>query len=475
MREELFAAHYVDLMNHGNTIKHLNFRLFKSDILGIYGTFSSGKSMILDLAEGKVSPSRGEVAVYEKNVDYHQGIPQCWPMVARIEAEATLLGSLSVWENLCCFKGKKGHILVDSVGEKRRIQGVLQKYNIQIPINRRVESLSSYEILLLEIIKARLAGAEIILIDDFFLKCTEREEREIQALFAKLQSEGIAFLFTSSDMEILESYAECILFLNKGQIFSNAENNPENKQKIQGIVSSIFREKIYVRDSKTAVVTSPMLTLNIESVFTDGGQQPLDFYAGEIVCVADVDGFLFDILKKRLGYGYKSRYPMKVKFLNLGSLDNIIECLSPGDNLNLGIFDKVSRAGIPNHKLIKCQEEDFARWYGDPELLERNHCYNLPKRDRLAINLYKTMMANDRLLVVSDTDKYTDAITHQMLKDFYSREVESGKAVWVFVSPNSKPENFADRYVVAGHIEQNYGADYTEFTEFLSRYNSMQG
>ena len=166
---------------------------------------------------------------------------------------------------------------------------------------------------------------------------------------------------------------------------------------------------------------------------------------------------------------------MKVKFLNLGSLDNIIECLSPGDNLNLGIFDKVSRAGIPNHKLIKCQEEDFARWYGDPELLERNHCYNLPKRDRLAINLYKTMMANDRLLVVSDTDKYTDAITHQMLKDFYSREVESGKAVWVFVSPNSKPENFADRYVVAGHIEQNYGADYTEFTEFLSRYNSMQG
>lgn len=216
MKKELFALEEAAFKeNDKEVIRGLTMHLYEKDIYGIICDSIDERDALLNFFKGRCELSRGRMRLRHnlvKNGNVSQSLGREF---AVIEKKSKLLTSLSVMENICIFADR------DNIVRKRKYYGMTRKYleyfDIAVPPDKPVQSLSVKERVAVELVKSYVENKSVIVLADLTGFLQENELTQIYRLLLKLQQKGQSFILMETLDDIVFSWTNQLLIIKNGK------------------------------------------------------------------------------------------------------------------------------------------------------------------------------------------------------------------------------------------------------------------
>ncbi|CZE46445.1 metal ABC transporter ATP-binding protein [Campylobacter geochelonis] len=205
-------------------LKDINFEYKKSDFLSIIGPNGGGKSTLLKLLLGLLTPHSGSIKVYGKNpteISSSLGyVPQHIPLNLSFPIsvlEVVLMGQI----------GKKLFGFYDKA-DKEKAMNALELVGMQEFKNRRISALSGGQRQRIYIARALCSDAKILLLDEPTASIDVRGQAEIYELLKELNFKGTGVIMISHDTNIAINFATKIAYINKTLVMHDIDNRKKD-------------------------------------------------------------------------------------------------------------------------------------------------------------------------------------------------------------------------------------------------------
>ena len=193
-------------------VKGVSFAIEKGEILGLLGANGAGKTTVINMLLGLITPTEGTIRVFGQDLFAHRT-----EVLRRMNFCSTytqLPGNLLVWQNLTVFGQLYG---VPQL--KSRIDEVLELLEIGSLKDRVSGHLSAGESTRLNLCKALLNRPELLLLDEPTASLDpDIADKVRKAVKHVRESDGSTMLYTSHNMRDVEEVCDRIIFMHQGRI-----------------------------------------------------------------------------------------------------------------------------------------------------------------------------------------------------------------------------------------------------------------
>ncbi len=227
-----------------NQLESLDFDLHKGEVLGFAGLQGCGIENIFQILFGLEKATTGEI-VYEGitrlSEKPSEAIKRGWGM---IPAERRTQGLIMNWP----IKSNISLVVIDSLlgifglvnnkKEKDLADSSVEKYRISTDnINKSVMDLSGGNQQKVVIAKWLSSNPNVLIMNDPTRGIDVGAKAEIYKLIRELSSQGIAILFTSSELEEVIGLSDRIIVLYKGRKVKEFGCHEADKERVMGYVA----------------------------------------------------------------------------------------------------------------------------------------------------------------------------------------------------------------------------------------------
>ena len=459
MKTEIVRVRNGTVKGPGDSLlKNLNICICKGETLGLFAPDNREKRLLTDLLCGKAAVSSGTF-FYRGNI-VEEGM-KCVPRTAVVTQTAGVIENFTVWENMLVFRKKgKGGLFLKERFLKREAKEQLEEHGLELDVDSKLSALSLTERYIVEILKAHLLGAEIIVVDEFTFEASAGLVARFIRLLRRLEEEGVAFVITGCRFGRLNQFADRIAFLYKGSIVQVMENRLEQEPLINKMKERILSA------GQTGLLkagTAQGSCVCLEAAGADDVKSVrLCLVKGEVTVVLDVDGTGAEWIwqceesdfrygeRMEDGYGAGTGYDgKKCRVLVLPEyryLVNIFHSLTLTDNLCLKFNRKYSGAGWISRKFENFVRQSFFEWSGRKEDDPERATDHLTEQERVAVCLYRLKMQKPEVLFCKDPLSVTDAETGRLLAEKIVDIAAGGTAVCIFLCGRDCPADIGSRY-----------------------------
>ena len=203
MPDELYRIQDLCLRKDNTMlIDHLTMYQYKGEIIGLMGLHDSGKTLLSLILSGQELPNSGRF-YYEESPVSCQVLAS---HVALVQRHSSLIPSLSVAENVFIIRRhKRSAFLMHRKLILHEAQNYMKDMKLTIPPHVQVKKLSRSEQCLVEILKAYILGARLIILDDIPL--TFFQDPQFSRMYQYLKEKNVSFLITSCDIYQLQLFS----------------------------------------------------------------------------------------------------------------------------------------------------------------------------------------------------------------------------------------------------------------------------
>lgn len=273
--------------------KNVNFSLKKGEIHAICGENGAGKSTLMKMLFGMEQPSEGEIILRGEKITIDTPQKAIDFGIGMVHQHFMLVPSFTVAQNLLLgIEPKKG----TSIDMKKTVsitEDISKKYNLAVNPNLKVQDLSVGMKQKVEILKALLRGAKILILDEPTAVLTPQETEELFIELKKLRDEGHTIIFISHKLKEVKAICDRITIIRKGQtkgVFNTADVTEQEISKLM-----VGRDVILKYDKKINKVGSPVLRVENLCYKNENNKEILKninftVNSGKIVGIAGVEG-----------------------------------------------------------------------------------------------------------------------------------------------------------------------------------------
>jgi ABC-type uncharacterized transport system ATPase subunit len=186
-------------------------------IVGLLGENGSGKSTLMKVLFGMVRPDAGGI-VY-KGREFEAGSPKIAleAGIAMIHQHFTLVEAMTVAENLMLGWSRAGFWL-DRAGTARLVREAAGRYGLDIDPDAKVERLALGEKQRVEILKAILRGADLLILDEPTSILSPPEIARLLEFLKRFRAEGHSVVFITHKLAEVLEVADQIVVLRDGEV-----------------------------------------------------------------------------------------------------------------------------------------------------------------------------------------------------------------------------------------------------------------
>jgi ribose transport system ATP-binding protein len=191
-------------------LRGVDFSLQKAEIHALLGENGAGKSTLMNIVGGVVPPQAGSILIDGAEASIPSPLAAQGHGIAFIHQELTLVNDLTVAENLFLGNEPKRRGLLDRGRMRREARAILERMGIDLDPDARVSELDASYKQIVEIARALLRNARILIMDEPTTSLTEIEIRCVFEIIRAIRDQGVSVVFISHKLkeviEICDSY-----------------------------------------------------------------------------------------------------------------------------------------------------------------------------------------------------------------------------------------------------------------------------
>ncbi len=198
-------------------LENAGFELSDGEVHALMGENGAGKSTLMKILTGVYTRDAGTVIVDGQEVTYKSPQEAEKAGIVFIYQELNVLFDLTVEENL--FMGKeitRRFGICDKKAMRKKAQEVMDKMGVNIPINAVMSDLSVGQQQMVEICKALMVDAKVLIMDEPTAALTQSETEGLFKLIKSLRKKGVSIVYISHRMEEIFELCDRITVLRDG-------------------------------------------------------------------------------------------------------------------------------------------------------------------------------------------------------------------------------------------------------------------
>jgi ABC-type sugar transport system ATPase subunit len=216
--ETLLAARGLT-KGYGGTVvlRDVDFTLAAGESVAVIGENGAGKSTFAKIIAGVVVPDDGDIVINGEQVAFRSPRDALRHGIAFIPQELAFVPHLTVAENLLLGHWPSTGGVTSPGAIRRRAAGEIARFGLPVDLDKRVSMLKLVDQQIVEILKALIRRAAVILLDEPTASLSEHETQILFAALERLAAQSVGIVYISHRMD------EVYKFSDRVDVFRNGE------------------------------------------------------------------------------------------------------------------------------------------------------------------------------------------------------------------------------------------------------------
>jgi simple sugar transport system ATP-binding protein len=270
----------------------INLKVEKSEIHAILGENGAGKSTLMNIVYGLLQPDSGEILVDGKLASINEPSDALNCGIGMVHQHFMLVPVFTVAENIVLGheKSKRGLLTLDEA--KVKIASIAKEFKFEIDPDALIEDLPVGVQQRVEIIRALMYDAKVLILDEPTAVLTPQETDELLSMMKTLKAKGTSIIFITHKLREVRAVADKITIIRLGKVVG--VTTPDSSQEelasmMVGRSVDLIPNKLNVTPGKTILAVTDL------NIYNSVGRKivnniTLEIKAGEILAIAGVQG-----------------------------------------------------------------------------------------------------------------------------------------------------------------------------------------
>jgi simple sugar transport system ATP-binding protein len=272
---------------------HIDLTVEQGQIHALLGENGAGKTTLMNVLYGLAQPDEGEILI--DGQPQHLGSPSnaIKAGIGMVHQHFMLVPVFTVAENVTLgMERTRAFGLIDRRRTRRDVRELSERYGLQVNPDALVEDLPVGVQQRVEIVKALLREASVLILDEPTSVLTPGETQELFRIMRELRSGGRSIVFISHKLKEVQEIADTITVIRRGKVVGQRAPTASDTE----LASLMVGRSVQLRVTKPPANPGEVL-LDVQGLTVAGeeGQPALDAVSlqvrsGEILGVAGVQG-----------------------------------------------------------------------------------------------------------------------------------------------------------------------------------------
>ncbi len=261
------------------------------EVHALVGENGAGKSTLINILAGTMPPDAGTIALAGQTLRFRNSHDALTAGIAAVFQELSLVGTLSVAENIFANRQPVNRLNLIRGRELRdRTRQALRAFDVVIDPDVPVERLSPAERQVVEIVKAASANPCVMLLDEPTSSLTHGEKQRLFRLVRHLRSQGVAIVYISHHLPEVLELADRVTVLRDGRHVATRDVHGLTEDDLVTLMVGRELRDIYGR--RSAIADDTPVCLRVEGLTRRGAFEDVSLQVrrGEIVGLAGLVG-----------------------------------------------------------------------------------------------------------------------------------------------------------------------------------------
>jgi ABC-type sugar transport system ATPase subunit len=453
-------------------IEDVDFTLARGEIHALLGENGAGKSTLTKVMAGVVPLSSGQMLVQGQPVHLRTPLEARHQGIAMVFQETSLVPSMTVAQNL--YLGQEAFF--------NRLRGVyisaqqfLQSLNFDVDPTATVGVLGAAKKQMVEIARAVLHKARIIIFDEPTASLTPEEKKYFFDLLLSLKARGVSVIFISHALEEALLIADRITVLRDGRhVVTDLKVNFDRARIIQAMVGRDLSQTLYGQ-RKTAVRPPGECLLSVRNLRMAAmvKNNSLSVFAGQVTGVFGLVGagrtetfkVVSGLIKRDMFHGGEVllrgkpvRYRVARQAVRDGiayitedrKVEGFFETMSIAQNIYMGLLAKFGpTTGLVSKSRAKAVGEHWSKLLNVRAGSKDVKVIELSGGNQQKVVIAKSLVQEPDVLIFDEPTRGVDVGAIAEIHAEINRLADAGKAVVVISSYLPEVMSLSDRILVA--------------------------
>ena len=455
------------LFGSNQVLKQAGFTLESGEVHALMGENGAGKSTLMKILTGVYTKDAGTVLVDGKEVNYKNPQEAEKAGIVFIYQELNVMFDLTVEENL--FMGKEIHGkfgICDKKAMQKKAQEALNILGVNISPKTVMAELSVGQQQMVEICKALMADAKVIIMDEPTAALTQSETVALFKVIESLRKKGVSMVYISHRMEEIFELCDRITVLRDGS-YIGVKNIPETNMNeiVKMMIGREIGERYPSRNVKIGKEVLKVKELTRKGTFHDVN---FSVRAGEVLGVSGLMGAgrteIMQAIFGNLSYEsgtieidgkeVKISNPRQAMEHGIGFIteDRKTEGLmldkSIRENISLCNLRRISKSSVISREAEKNMVAEAIKELHIKCFGSYHECNNLSGGNQQKVVLAKWILTNPKILILDEPTRGVDIGAKKEIYSIINKLAAQGVAIIMVSSELPEVLGMSDNIMV---------------------------
>lgn len=479
MKEEILCLEKVSIPP---SLDDVNLYITKGEIVGLIPINILGVDELIELISDGLSLHYGYVSYNGKIVnDYLEPNPKNNNVVI-IDKEPTLIDSLTVYENLFVLRKRFNQHIINKRMLFQQAIRLLDEVEIDINPDALVETLDIYEKVILQLVKAQINRAPLVVLKDISSFVNEKDILKLHKLIKLLSKKGMSFLYICNHHQEAFLLSNRCYLMKEGHMVKNLLPY-EMTEDIMEYYSYVFNKSLSKEERQELYenIDSKEIIFSIKNLYYDKlSDFNMELHKGETVVVLDSDNTIIDnlstLFKKEiiptkgsilLNNKEITQNDRRIAFIEKKPLkSNLFPSLSVMDNILFCADHKLKKLWL-DHRIEKSIAKKLETELGN--MVYEKDLLNLNEVELYKVLQQKVLFQNPDILILVQPFSFLDLYQRIRNIEYFDTLKKRGTSIIILALSLSDTLQVADKLYFAqdGKILNEYERNDFDSLSFL--------
>ncbi len=272
----------------------ITLQLRRGEIHALLGENGAGKSTLMSVLFGLYQPDRGEIRKDGKPVRINNPNDATALHIGMVHQHFKLIDVFTVLDNIILGAEDTRMGFLSKKNARKKVLELSERYGLRVDLDAKIEDITVGMQQRVEILKMLYRDNEVLIFDEPTAVLTPQEIDELMKIMKGLTAEGKSILFITHKLNEIMAVADRCSVLRKGKYIGTVNTAETSQAELSRMM--VGRDVQLVVDKKPAAPADAVLQvegLSVKSrLYNREAVRDVSFtaHAGEIVCIAGIDG-----------------------------------------------------------------------------------------------------------------------------------------------------------------------------------------